>query len=285
MSGDSVLTICPTPIGNLADISDRQRQALAAADIIACEDTRVTGKLLELLGIARTDGTPRLWRFDDHNEDAQISGILEALRDAQEVVLVSDAGMPCVADPGFRLIRALANEGLPYDVLPGANAALVALVASGLPIDRFVYAGFLSAKSGARREEILKLHQQAMTWCIYEAPHRLLDTLTDVAHVCGEGHGIFIGRELTKLHQEYVSGSASEVIARMSDRDRVRGECVVVVAAGPERAAGDHVTLDALVAALDAAKCSPQQVKAIASRLLGVSKGEAYDALQAAKDA
>lgn len=278
-----MLTVCPTPIGNLADISERQREALANADVIACEDTRVTGKLLELLGIGRVDGRPRLWRFDDHNEHAQIDGVLAALRDGTNVVLVSDAGMPCIADPGFRLLRAVHGEGLPYDVLPGANAALVALVASGLPIDRFLFAGFLPPKTVARRQEIEKLNRSEMTWCVYEAPHRLLDTLQDLAAVCGATHSVFVGRELTKLHQEYIGGPAEQIIANIEARDKVRGECVVVVAAG-EASEAASVTLDALVRAMNTAGCSPQQIKSVASTVLGVTKADAYAILQGLKD-
>ncbi len=278
-----MLTVCPTPIGNLADISERQREALTSADIIACEDTRVTGKLLELLGIARVEGRPRLWRFDDHNENAQIEGVLAALREGTKVVLVSDAGMPCIADPGFKLIRAVHSEGLPYDVLPGANAALVALVGSGLPIDRFVFAGFLPPKTVARQQEIQKLNASEMTWCIYEAPHRLLDTLEDIAAVCGDEHPVFVGRELTKLHQEYIGGAAGLTVANIKARDRVRGECVVVVGAGVG-AESSPVTLDELVRAMHLAGCSPQQIKGVASTALGVTKADAYAVLQGLKD-
>jgi len=278
-----MLTVCPTPIGNLADISERQREALANADVIACEDTRVTGKLLELLGIGRVDGRPRLWRFDDHNEHAQIDGVLAALRDGTNVVLVSDAGMPCIADPGFRLLRAVHGEGLPYDVLPGANAALVALVASGLPIERFIFAGFLPPKTVARRQEIEKLNRSEMTWCVYEAPHRLLDTLQDLVAVCGPEHSVFVGRELTKLHQEYIGGTAEQIVGNIQARDKVRGECVVVVAAG-EASEAASVSLDALVRALNTAGCSPQQIKSVASTVLGVTKADAYAMLQGLKD-
>lgn len=277
-----MLTVCPTPIGNLADISERQREALSSADIIACEDTRVTGKLLELLGIGRVDGRPRLWRFDDHNEHAQIDGVLAALREGTKVVLVSDAGMPCIADPGFKLVRAVHVEGLPYDVLPGANAALVALVASGLPIERFMFAGFLPPKTVARRQEIEKLNRSEATWCVYEAPHRLLDALADIAAVCGEGHPVFVGRELTKLHQEYIGGTASEAVIDIRARDRVRGECVVVVGAGAPSETSS-VGLDALVHAMKTAGCSPQQIKSVASTVLGVTKADAYAVLQTLK--
>ncbi|MEZ4459657.1 MAG: 16S rRNA (cytidine(1402)-2'-O)-methyltransferase [bacterium] len=277
-----MLTICPTPIGNLSDASERQREVLANADVIACEDTRVTGKLLELLGIARTDGIPRLWRLDDHNEESQVVSLLDAVREGKNVVLVSDAGTPCIADPGFRIVRAAAEAGISFDVLPGANAAIVALVASGLPIQSFVYAGFLPAKSAARQAEVIRHRKMGLTWVFYEAPHRLVDALSDVTDVCGPDQPVFVGRELTKLHQEYVHGPASNVLETFRSRDRVRGECVVVVGASAQTK-DETVSLERLVKVLDDAGCSPQQVKAIASQLLGVAKSDAYSVLQSIK--
>lgn len=277
-----MLTICPTPIGNLGDVSQRQISALRDAEIILCEDTRVTGKLLELLGVSRVDGVPRLWRFDDHTESSKVASIVEAVAAGQRVVLVSDAGMPAIADPGFKLIRELAAHGLPYDVLPGSNAALVALVASGLPLEAFAFVGFLDSKTQARRTEIERWHRVGVTWGFYEAPHRILDSLADVALVCGKAHPVFVGRELTKMHQEYLSGTVTDVEASLAGRDKVRGECVVVVGPGTSNE-GQAVELSRMVAVLRAADCTPQQIKTIASELLGVTKAEAYAELQALK--
>lgn len=277
-----MLTVCPTPIGNLGDVSERQLQALREAEIILCEDTRVTGKLLELLGIVRVEGVPRLWRMDDHTEASKLGPVVDAVASGQRVVLVSDAGMPAIADPGFKLIRELAARRLPYDVLPGANAALVALVASGLPLEAFAFVGFLDSKRQARQAEIERWHRVGVTWGCYEAPHRIVEMLTDVQQVCGAAHPVFVGRELTKMHQEYLSGTVAEVTAALAGREKVRGECVVVLGAGMA-GEGAAVELTRLVSVLKAADCTPQQIKTIASELLGVSKAEAYAELQAQK--
>jgi 16S rRNA (cytidine1402-2'-O)-methyltransferase len=146
-----MLTICPTPIGNLADVTERQRNALASADVIACEDTRTTGKLLQLLGISREDGRPRLVSYHEHNEAERIDELIETAR-ADEVVLVSDAGTPAISDPGFRLVRAARAAGVDATVLPGPVAAVLALVGSGLPADRWTFAGFLPSRDKARRD-------------------------------------------------------------------------------------------------------------------------------------
>lgn len=277
-----MLTVCPTPIGNLGDLSSRQREALENADVILCEDTRVTGKLLELCGVARTEGRPRLWRLDDHTEAQKLADVMALLQTGANVVLVSDAGTPAIADPGFKVIREAQRRGLPYDVLPGASAVLVALVASGLALDGFAFVGFLEAKSGPKRQTIESWHRREITWAFFEAPHRLLETLAELEAVCGADHGVFVARELTKLHQEYLHGSVASVHESLARRDKVRGECVVVVAPG-RRTDQAAVDLGRTVKTLADAGCSPQQVKAIASQLLGVSKAEAYAALQSLK--
>ncbi len=225
-----MLIICPTPIGNLDDVTPRQLDALRRADVIACEDTRATGKLLELLGIARQEGKPALLSYHDHNARDRVGQLIEAMQQGQRVVLVSDAGTPTISDPGFRLVREATLAGLTVSALPGPVAAIVALSAAGLPTDRFIFEGFLSARQSARVQRLEALHALGLTAVLYESPHRLIATLEDVVTVFGAEHAVCIGRELTKLHEEYVRGAASEVLATLQARDRVRGELVLILA-------------------------------------------------------
>jgi 16S rRNA (cytidine1402-2'-O)-methyltransferase len=245
-----MLTLCPTPIGNLDDVTPRQLAALAGADILACEDTRTTGRLLELLGLSRVDGKPRLVSFHDHNERGRVSELVEALVAGQRVVLVSDAGTPTLSDPGYHLVRAAHEAGVRVEVLPGAAAAIVALAASGLPTDRFFFEGFLSAKASERRERLVYLRELEVTAIVYEAPHRIVEALEAVGEVFGAGHVCCVARELTKLHEEVRRGAVSGLLEHERSRDP-RGEYVLVIgpaSSQPERLEG--AALEARIAAL-----------------------------------
>lgn len=270
-----MLTICPTPIGNLEDVSARQRSALAGADVLVCEDTRTTGKLLELLGIDRVDGSPRLVSFHEYSSPERVDALAEMTLN-ENVVLVSDAGTPSISDPGFLLVRKAIEKGCSLVSIPGPVAAVVGLVASGLPTDRFLFAGFLSAKSAKRRAELEELDGNH-TLVLYESPNRLKKLLEDVREVFGEGRGVYVGRELTKLHEEHLHGTADEVLETLGERSRIRGECVVCVA--PRKGTrGDGVNLNAreVVKALYDEGLSPRKIKAVGSQLLGTSKSEIY---------
>lgn len=281
-----MLTICPTPIGNLEDITARQRDALAGCDIIACEDSRRTGKLLELLGIERSGGSPRLVPYHEHNEEEVAAGLLDDLLRGADVTLVSDAGTPGISDPGYALVRRAAAEGVEIESLPGPAAAVVALAASGLPTDAWQFHGFLPSSQKARRERLEAVDSPRMTLVVYESPKRLVDLLEDVSRELGAERRVCVGRELTKMHEEYVRGTAAEVADEFAGRDRVRGECVVVVAPGPEPE-GDRqaqeVEVDALIRALLEQEVSSRTIKEVVSELYDVPRSELYGRIERVK--
>ena len=240
-----------TPIGNLDDISPRALAALAGADAVLCEDTRVTSKLLARHGISIT-----LWPLHDHNEEAQLPGLLARLRDGAALVLVSDAGTPLMSDPGFRLVRAAIAAGVPVHGIPGANAAVLALILSGLPPHPFMFVGFLPAKAGARDAELarFKAMEQAglsATLIFYEAPHRAAETLAALAASLGETRPAALARELTKRFEEVRRGSLA-VLAQGALDDPPRGELVLLVGPAPNEAMGQASLDDALAVAMAA---------------------------------
>ncbi len=224
------LYLVATPIGNLGDITLRALEVLKQADRIACEDTRQTQKLLNHFGIT----TPSI-SYHEHNERQRAAELIEALKTGARIAVVSDAGMPGISDPGSVLVREAIAAGVPVFPIPGANAALSALVASGLPADEFHFMGFLPEKAGARRTRLEDLAAQpretAQTLIFYEAPHRVADTLADLEAVFGPALPIAAARELTKLHEEFLRGSVSEVRRQLAERDRIRGEFVLLIEA------------------------------------------------------
>lgn len=276
----TMLIICPTPIGNLSDVSPRHREALASADMIACEDTRTTGKLLERLGIARVDGVPALVSYHEHNEQARVEILVTAVESGKNVVLVSDAGTPAISDPGYRLVRAVAEAGLPVVALPGPVAGMVALSASGLASDRFFFEGFLPAKHLARRKRLEIVDALGVSVVVYESPHRILALLEDVVAVMGANREVCVGRELTKLHEEYVRGTAQSVLETLQARERLRGEFVVIL--GPRQeddlAAHDEQerAIDRKIQELLDEGMRPRGIKEIVSELFKVPKSEIY---------
>lgn len=275
------LVLVATPIGNLGDLSPRGREALAAADCICCEDTRRTGRLLELTGVGRRAGVP-LVRVDDHTEVAATAGVLDRLARGESVVVVTDAGMPGIADPGERLVAAAVAAGFAVEVVPGPSAVVAALVLSGLPTGRFAFEGFLPRKGGARSERLAELAAERRTVVLYESPHRLARTLADLAEVCGPDRRVAVARELTKLHEEVVRASLAEA-ATWAAAAEVLGEVVVVLdgAPAPEAPAADDVA--AAAAAALATGLSPRDAAAEVARALGVPRKQAYDAVLAAK--
>lgn len=238
-----------TPIGNLDDISPRALAALAGADAVLCEDTRVTSKLLARHGISIT-----LWPLHDHNEEAQLPGLLAKLHNGARLVLVSDAGTPLMSDPGFRLVRAAIAAGVPVHGIPGANAAVLALILSGLPPHPFMFVGFLPAKAGARDTELarFKAMEQAglsATLVFYEAPHRTAETLAALAASLGETRPAALARELTKRFEEVRRGSLAD-LAQGALEDPPRGEVVLLVGPAPNEAMGQASLDDALAVAM-----------------------------------
>jgi len=234
------LYLVGTPIGNLGDITLRAIRVLRSVDRIACEDTRQTQKLLNYFGIT----TPTV-SCHEHNEAERIPEFLAAIKNGARIAVVSDAGMPGVSDPGMHLAGAAIEAGVGVHPIPGANAALSALVASGLNTERFTYAGFLPPKAGARRAELERLAAvtaDGTTLVFYEAPHRILETLGDVEAVWGEQCRVVVARELTKLHEEFLRGRVAEVTTELKRRERIRGEITLLVEAralSQDAASGD----------------------------------------------
>lgn len=264
------LYLVATPIGNLDDITLRALKLLTGADVIACEDTRVTGKLLSLLGIQPA----ALVAYHEHNAARAGPLLVERLRQGQAVALVSDAGTPLLSDPGYRLVAACLAEGLPVTSLPGPSAALTALQLSGLPCDRFLFAGFLPSKAGARRSALAELAAVPATLILYEAPHRVAETLADMASVLGPRPAA-VARELTKLYEEVRRGSLTELAAAYGVEGPPKGELVVVVGppAEAEPAGADEVDarLEEALASL-----SPRDAAAVVAAATGAPRRQVY---------
>jgi len=266
------IDVVATPIGNLGDLSPRAREALAGADVIAAEDTRHTGNLLRQIGLHRP-----LVSLHDHNESQRRDQLLEQLRNGARVALVSDAGTPLVSDPGYLLVRAALDSGITVQAVPGASAPLVALAVSGLPADRFCFEGFLPARAAARRERLRALRQEARTLVFFEAPHRIVEMLEDMAAEFGPGRGACVARELTKAHESVYRGTLERLlqIAR-DDANFARGEITVVVAGAAE---ADVAPDDAFVARaydLLAAELPPSRAAALVAQLTGRRKSDIY---------
>ena len=226
MSGQLVLVA--TPLGNLGDITARALEVLRSADIIACEDTRRTAGLLAHFGIER----PRLMIVNDHTEPGQIAPILDALAGEKTVALVSDAGSPGISDPGERLVAAVAAAGYPVSATPGPSAAIMAISISGLPAGRWVFEGFLPRSGGGRTSRIADVAREERTVVLYEAPHRLEQTLQQLASACGGDRQVVVARELTKIHEEVWRGTIGDAAARSTSVEP-RGEYVLVLAGAP----------------------------------------------------
>jgi 16S rRNA (cytidine1402-2'-O)-methyltransferase len=229
------LWLVGTPIGNLGDVSERARATLARVDLIACEDTRRTRKLLTRLDIRGS----RLVSFFEGNERKRVPELLEELRSGRDVAVVTDAGMPGLSDPGERLVRAAVADGIPVDVVPGPSAAVAALAVSGLPAARFAFEGFLPRKPGERRSRLQRLAGDPRTLVLFESPRRLADLLGDAAEVLGDRRAAVV-RELTKVHQEVVRDTLPGLVARYG-REEALGEVVVVIEGRPAHVGRDEL--------------------------------------------
>jgi 16S rRNA (cytidine1402-2'-O)-methyltransferase len=216
------LYLIGTPIGNLGDLSDRARETMKVVDILAAEDTRRTGRLLAGFGVKR-----RLVSMFEGNERERTRQLLDELREGKDVGLVTDAGMPSISDPGFRLVAACADEGIDVRIVPGPSAVTAALSVSGLPVDRFVFEGFLPRKAGERRERLRSLARDPRTVVLFESPVRVATLLRDVLLELGDRR-MALARELTKRHEEVVRGRVAEVLARLGDAEP-KGEVVLVI--------------------------------------------------------
>ncbi len=273
----SGLYLVATPIGNLEDITLRALRVLRSVDRIACEDTRQTQKLLNHFGIR----TPTV-SYHMHNEGARAEELLADLRQGARIAVVSDAGTPGIADPGGQIAAAAIAAGVPVFPVPGANAAISALIASGLGTDRFTFHGFLPAKAGARRTALETLPRDAATHIFYEAPHRILETLADVASVLGPAQRIVVARELTKLHEEFLRGTVAEIRVEMAGRDRVRGEIVLLLALSEvaDEVAAVASIADEVARLIAAEGLSEMAALKRVAKDRGLGKSEAYRELQ-----
>ena len=266
------LVLVGTPIGNLADLSPRAVEVLRTADLVVCEDTRRTGRLLQAAGVS----AKKLLAAHDHNEAAQIGGVLDRLRAGETVAIVSDAGMPGISDPGERMVRAAADAGIEVVVVPSPSAAVAALVASGLPTGRFAFEGFLPRSGSGRTERLAALAGERRTIVLYEAPHRMARTVADLASVLGADRRVAIGRELTKLHEEVWRGTLAEAITR-TETVEPRGEHVLVVDGAPEAASASDEELTAAVRRMIDDGLSTRDAVAEVAQTYDVSKRRVYD--------
>jgi 16S rRNA (cytidine1402-2'-O)-methyltransferase len=266
---EPALYIVSTPIGNLGDVTIRALETLAGADLIACEDTRVTRVLLDRYGI-RT----RMTAYHEHNAAAERPRLLALLAEGRTVALVSDAGTPLLSDPGYKLVEAAIGEGRKVIPIPGASALLAAMVASGLPSDTILFAGFLPSRTEARRRRIEELAPVKATLVFYESPHRLAETLVELAAVLGPGRPGAVGRELTKAFEEVVRGDLATLSTRWTERDP-RGEIVIVVGPPADEEASAADIDGMLTAALG--RLPPGKAAAEVARLLGADRKALYE--------
>jgi 16S rRNA (cytidine1402-2'-O)-methyltransferase len=268
----AALVLIGTPIGNLGDLSTRAVEELGRADAVACEDTRRTGRLLAHIGVH----SPVLLVVNDHTEAGAVTDVLARLDRGERVAVVSDAGMPGISDPGERLVVEAAAAGHRVEVVPGPSAALAGLVASGLPTGRFVFEGFLPRKGSGRSERLAAVAAERRTVVLYEAPHRLARTLTDLVGACGPTRRVVLARELTKLHEEVWRGSLGGAVERCAEVEP-RGEYVLVLDGAPEpEVAGDDVIRAALATARGGGATTRDAVSNVAAAL-GVPKRRVYD--------
>src|ERR1700720_5039527 len=276
----AALYLVGTPIGNLEDITLRAVRVLKEVDQIACEDTRQTQKLLNHYGIST-----RTISYHEHNEMTRAAELVKNLQEGTSVALVTDAGMPGISDPGFRLISLAIRHHIPVVPIRGASAFLAALVASGLPSDSFRFSGFLPPKRGERRAALEAVKISPRTQVFYEAPHRIVEALADVVEVLGKDRHVVIAREVTKLHEEFLRGRAGEILETLKSRDGVKGEITLLMGKAEETPAQvsreSRVSLRQRVGEIMAAEMVDEKAalkKAAKER--GVSKSEAYRELQ-----
>ncbi len=275
------LYLVGTPIGNLEDITLRALQTLKDVDLIACEDTRHTANLLNHYGIEK----PTL-SYHEHNELTRAAEVVVHLERGDNVAVVSDAGMPGVSDPGYRLVALAIRHHIRVVPIPGASAFLSALVASGLPTEAFHFGGFLPAKSGARRTALEAVRNSPRTQIFYEAPHRIVESVRDVVETLGAERHIVMAREVTKLHEEFLRGRAQDVLAQLEKREDIRGEITLLIGKAEETA---HVPISSNTVAkrvkelVGSEKLEEKAALKQAAREFGLSKSEAYRELQRAK--
>jgi 16S rRNA (cytidine1402-2'-O)-methyltransferase len=276
------LYLVGTPIGNLEDITLRALRVLKEVDVIACEDTRQTQKLLNHYGI-----TTRTVSYHEHNEMTRAAELVKDLQEGTSVALVTDAGTPGISDPGFRLISLAIRHHIPVVPIPGASAFLAALVASGLPTDSFRFSGFLPPKRGDRRAALEAVKISPWTQVFYEAPHRIVEALADVVEVLGKDRQVVMAREVTKLHEEFLRGRAGEILETLRSRDGVKGEITLLIGKAEEQeprvgtGALPHPGVrQRLAQIMTEEKLDEKTALKKVAKERGISKSEAYRELQ-----
>jgi 16S rRNA (cytidine1402-2'-O)-methyltransferase len=281
MSEGPALYIVATPIGNLEDITLRALRVLKEVDLVACEDTRQTQKLLNHYGIAT-----RTTSYHEHNEMTRAPELVKEMQEGASVALVTDAGMPGISDPGFRLISLAIRHHIAVVPIPGTSAFLASLVASGLPADSFRFSGFLPSKRGERRAAVEAIKSSPRTQVFYEAPHRILETLADIVEILGSGRPIVIAREVTKVHEEFLRGRAAEVLETLKSRDGVKGEITLLIGKAEDgnahaaTASGCLSVRDRIALLMAEEKIDEKTALKRVAKERGISKSEAYRELQ-----
>ena len=276
--GAGTLYLVGTPIGNLEDITLRALRILKEVDLIACEDTRHTMQLLDHYGIDKMTVS-----YHEHNELMRAAELIVHLEQGDNIAMVSDAGMPGVSDPGYRLIALAVRHHIKVVPVPGASAFLSALVASGLPTDSFRFSGFLPSKQGARRSALEAIRNSPRTQIFYEAPHRIVEALQDVVELLGPDRHVVVAREVTKLHEEFLRGRAEDVLATLQKRGDVKGEITLLIgkADGAEHAQATPKNVGQRVRELMSSQSLDEKAALkLAAKEFGVSKSEAYRELQ-----
>lgn len=274
------LYLVGTPIGNMEDITLRALRVLKEADLIACEDTRHTAKLLNHYDIEKP-----LISYHEHNELTRSAELIMHLERGENVAMVSDAGMPGVSDPGYRMVHLAIRHHIKVIPLPGASAFLSALVASGLPTDSFRFSGFLPSKDGARKTALEHIHNSPHTQIFYEAPHRIVETVRDIVDTLGPDRQIVVAREVTKLHEEFLRGRASDILEQLEARPEVRGEITLLIGKDePDTTVPSHKSVsDRVRALMREAELDEKTALKQAAKEFGLSKSEAYRELQRTK--
>lgn len=272
------LYVVATPLGHLDDLSPRARHVLSTVDVVYAEDTRHSRRLMDAIG-ARTP----MRAYHDHSDDAARDRLLD---DAQrgDVALISDAGTPCISDPGYRVVRDAHARGLEVAVVPGPSAVIALLSIAGLPTDRFTFVGFAPRKAMARLEALREDMARRETLVLYESPHRLLDLLDAIATVDGD-RPVAVGRELTKLHEEVLTGTAGSIADTFRERDGVKGEIVLAIGGAPEPPPASDAAIDGWVQALAGSSLRTKEAARILADQLGLAKDDAYARVLAARDA
>jgi len=278
-TGSGTLFVVATPIGNLDDISVRAREVLAGVVLIAAEDTRRSGKLLNLLGIRN-----RLMSCHEHNESERVGQIIDVLAAGDDVALVSDAGTPLLSDPGFRVVSAVAAEGYAVSPVPGPSALAAAVSVAGLPTDSVLFAGFLPASQGKRSARLESLASRTETLVLYESVHRIRDTIADLITAFGEGREAVAARELTKMHETIYRGALADIATQLdADAGAAKGEYTLVIAGAADEP-GDDADLDRVLQVL-LGYLGVRQAAEAAAKLMNVRKNDAYKrALQLRED-